>query len=236
MKIKLLLPILVMLVLASCSDHSSGPSVQTIKIAVLSDVHYMDPSLLQNGAENGEAFLNYLNADPKLVQYSDAIFKAALAKVKAESPSILLIAGDLTKDGEVASHMAVARLLKEFSGSSIKIYVVPGNHDIQNPEARSYNGDIASPTPSISPADFASIYAEFGYRNAIAKDPNSLSYVSQPYSDLWILGIDGCKYYENVAGIAVVSGVIKPETMQWIKDMMALAKQMLDKISLIRVM
>lgn len=220
------LPFLVMLLtLASCIDPVGPPKPGTIKIAVLSDVHYMDPSLLKNGAENGDAFLRYLDADPKLVQYSDGIFKSAIAKVKAEKPDILLIAGDLTKDGERVSHLSVAGLLKQIGDLGTKVIVVPGNHDIQNPEARTYDGNNAYPTPSISPNEFSTIYADFGYGSATARDPNSLSYVSQPLPDLWVIAIDGCKYYENVGDIAVVGGVIKPLTMEWIKGQLELAKK-----------
>lgn len=226
MKNKQLLPILLVL-LASCSrdpqNPLENPNTSHLKIAVIADIHYMDPSLLVNGAENGEAFQNYLNADPKLIQYSDAIFKQALSKLAGERPDILLIAGDLTKDGERVSHESVARMLQPLRNAGTKIFVVPGNHDIHNPEARTYNGNNESVTPTITPADFTSLYADYGYKAAIARDPNSLSYVAQPYADLWILAIDDCKYYENVGAIAVVGGNIKTETMHWIKDQMALA-------------
>jgi hypothetical protein len=125
MKTKTLLSLLLLTgVLASCSDKEVFDGHKSIKIAVISDVHYMDPSLLKNGAENGKAFQDYLNADPKLVQYSDAIFKETIAKVKAESPDILLIAGDLTKDGELVSHQSVAALLAQF-GSCTKVTCIP---------------------------------------------------------------------------------------------------------------
>ncbi|CAN5480320.1 cyclic nucleotide phosphodiesterase [soil metagenome] len=220
----LLSPLLMLFSLASCRHDVVPLPPGTIKIAVISDIHYMDPSLLKNGAENGEAFQNYLNADPKLVQYSDGIFKETIKKLKSEQPDILLVAGDLTKDGEQVSHQSVVALLQQLKSAGTKVFVVPGNHDIQNPEARSYDGNTSSPTATISANSFSTLYSNFGYGNAIAKDPNSLSYVGQPYSDLWILAIDACKYYENVGDIAVVGGVIKPQTMQWIKDQMALAK------------
>lgn len=46
-----------------------------MKIAVMSDIHYLDPSLLLNGAAVGKAFLTYLNYDPKLIEFSDPHFK-----------------------------------------------------------------------------------------------------------------------------------------------------------------
>jgi hypothetical protein len=101
---------------------------------------------------------------------------------------------------------------------------VPGNHDINNPEAVTYDGDNATPTPSISASDFSNIYSDYGYGNAISRDPNSLSYVAQPYPSLWILGIDDCEYYDN-KDIAIVAGKIKPETMKWALGWIAEAKR-----------
>ncbi len=228
MKNKLLLPLLAMLLmLASCNsdpDMSGEKPGAHLKIAVLADIHYMAPSLLINGAENGDPFQNYLNADPKLIQFSDPIFREALSQLKSDRPDILLIAGDLTKDGELVSHQGVIQLLQPLKQAGTKIFVVPGNHDINNPEARSYDGNSETVTSTIQAAQFASLYGDFGYNTAIARDPNSLSYIAQPFPDLWILAIDDCKYNENTAGIAVISGNIKSQTMQWIKDQMALAQ------------
>src|SRR5687768_9979232 len=56
------------------------------KIAIVSDIHYMHPSLLINNGAAGTAFQAYLDADPKMVQYSDAIFRNVLADIKIERP------------------------------------------------------------------------------------------------------------------------------------------------------
>jgi 3',5'-cyclic AMP phosphodiesterase CpdA len=214
--------ILSLILVSSCSkvppldDGTTGGSFNDhpLKIAVVSDIHYLDPSLLKNNGAQGAAFQAYLDADPKLIEFSDPIFRAVLAQLKTEKPDILLIPGDLTKDGERVCHQTMVSLLKELSDIHIKVFVVPGNHDINNPEARTYNGDLATPTPSISAIQFSEMYADYGYGNAIARDPNSLSYVCQPYPNLWILGLDDCEYYDN-KDIAIVGGKIKPQTMTW---------------------
>jgi len=195
-----------------------------MKIAVMSDIHYLDPSLLMNGAAQGAAFQTYLGSDPKLIEFSCPILKKATSEIIAEKPDILLIPGDLTKDGEKVSHKAMAKILKQIASHGIKVFVIPGNHDINNPEAVVYDGNNASPAPTISGYDFASIYSDFGYKNAISRDHNSLSYICQPFSKLWILGIDDCKYYLN-SDLAIVGGVIKPGTMRWIKEKLAEAKK-----------
>src|SRR3979411_335557 len=60
----------------SVSEKSSfNIATSELKIAVVSDIHYMDPSLLANNAAAGDAFQNYIAADPKLIEYSDPIFR-----------------------------------------------------------------------------------------------------------------------------------------------------------------
>jgi 3',5'-cyclic AMP phosphodiesterase CpdA len=102
--------------------------------------------------------------------------------------------------------------------------VVPGNHDINNPDAKLFNGDNAIPVASITPDNFKSLYADYGYKNAIAKDPNSLSYVSEPFKDLRILALDANEYYNNTSEYCVVAGNIKDATMEWAKEQLADAK------------
>jgi 3',5'-cyclic AMP phosphodiesterase CpdA len=193
-----------------------------LKIAVISDIHYMAPGLLAGNAAQGTAFLSYLAQDPKLLQYSDAILKSALASLAAQHPDILLIPGDLTKDGELLSHNAVASLLAQYLPVT-RIFVIPGNHDINNPEARTYNGNDESATPIITKEQFATIYYHFGYANAI-RDNASMSYLAKPYTNLWILAIDAGKYDQNT-NKAIVDGEIKTATMNWIKQMLADAKE-----------
>jgi hypothetical protein len=124
--------------------------------------------------------------------------------------------GDHTKDGELINHESVKDLLHQLADAGIKVFVVPGNHDINNPEALSFKGETPSPVSSVIPEDFASIYGSFGYNDALYRDENSLSYISQPFSNVWILVIDACKYKENV-GSSDVSGAIKPATLDWIQ-------------------
>lgn len=194
---------------------------EQLKIAVISDIHFMDPSLL---IADGSAFQTYLAFDPKLLQFSAPIFMTAISKIQREKPDIVLIPGDLTKDGEKVSHEAVAAILHQLTNNGIKVYVIPGNHDINNPEATIYDGDNKNPAPTIQKNDFSSIYGGFGYNDALYRDANSLSYICQPYKNLWILGIDDCKYEYNT-DLAIVSGVIKPGTMTWILEKLQEAKE-----------
>lgn len=236
MKLKsMLLILLASQVLLSCKkdyfneDHGPGKgdgiNKTRLKIAIVSDIHYMDPSLLVNGGAEGTAFQNYIAQDPKLVQYSDPIFRTVLHQLKMERPDILLVPGDITKDGEKISHQAVARFLDKLSQEGVRVYAMPGNHDINNAKAKKYDGDNDYPVEMTTAADFASIYGKFGYKHAISRDPNSLSYVAQVQPNLRIIAIDASKYEEYGPSGDVADGRIKPETLTWVLDQLAQAKQ-----------
>jgi acid phosphatase type 7 len=194
-----------------------------VKICSASDLHFMDPSLLKS---NGVAFQTYLAQDRKLIAESKAITAELVKQIKQEKPDIFIISGDLTKDGEKISHITLAKYLDSIEMNGVtKVYVVPGNHDVNNVHAYSYDGASKTRVDSISPADFKSIYNNFGYAEAASTDPNSLSYLAKPQSKLWILGIDVCEYDSNmVKHEPVTAGRFKPETYKWVLARLAEAK------------
>ncbi len=184
-----------------------------VRFAVISDPHLYNARL----GTTGSAYELYLLGDPKLIKESQPILEAALARVAEEHVQFLIITGDLTKDGELADHVLMAQHLRKLEQQGVQVFVVPGNHDINNPYAVKYVGDGTRRVPNTSPKTFRAIYHNFGYGKALAQDSSSLSYVAEPVPGLWLLAIDSCKYQENLQlGTAVVSGRISAQTMEWI--------------------
>ena len=195
-KIKFLYLFLLILVCASCAkDQSFDPPPKApgnnnspynlispeIKIAVVSDVHYLDPALMPYDYVTNEDFQKMMAVDRKLIELSDPIFRKAMEEIIDESPDILMIPGDLSFNGEYSSHLIVSGFLEEIEAQGIKVYVVPGNNDIWSSEAMNYKTIPASETPNLSLEQFADIYQDFGYNEAIYRDDNSLSYICQPH-------------------------------------------------------
>jgi hypothetical protein len=223
-------------VLAACSDDSGGvppdsgeapldsggaPPVYhpAVKLLVFSDPHYFDPSL----GTTGSAFETYLASDRKLIAESDAIMRAMVRLVATENPQVVLVSGDLTKDGEQLSHHSVAAYLAQMKADGCKVFVVPGNHDIQNGGASSYAGDTATPAPAISAAEFADIYKDLGFGDAIARDTNSLSYVAELVPGLRLLALDSCTYGAD-RGPMQTAGRFLDGTKAWIQAQLDDAK------------
>ncbi len=205
-----------------------GISVQAVlaagaNFAVISDPHFYDTDL----GTTGQAFEAYLAQDRKMLQEGEAILKAAIQTIRAKKPDFVIIPGDLTKDGELTSHQKLARHLSVLEKSGIKVFVAPGNHDINNPHAVSFQGATTTPVPSVTPEEFASVYNEFGYGEALYRDPASLSYIAEPVDGTWVFAIDSCKYENNMAGhYPETSGAIRPATMSWILEKLAQARSL----------
>ncbi len=167
---------------------------------------------------SGAAFEAYLASDRKMLREGEAILEAAVnGIVEKEQVDFVLIPGDLTKDGELKSHQKLARYLAKLERHGIEVYVIPGNHDINNPNAVRYLGEKTVPVSSVSPGGFVRLYGRFGYAQARFRDRHSLSYVAEPVRGLWVLALDSCKYAPSeTQGTSRTAGRLSPETLAWI--------------------
>lgn len=67
------------------------------------------------------------------------------------------------------------------------------------------------PDGPITASEFADIYQEFGYAQAISRDENSLSYIYPLRDNVWLMMLDTNQYEPK----NLVDGEIRPETYQW---------------------
>ena len=194
--------------------------MQPVKIAIISDLHIMVPELLVN---EGTAFEEYLARDRKMLRESVEILDTLIVSILELKPDLVLVTGDLTKDGERVSHELVASQLERLTDAGIQVLVVPGNHDINNPDAKVFDGDTATSTDTITRREFAAIYRHAGYDTRSRRDPDSLSYCCDVTDSLSILAIDACMDRLNTfvsRGDArdhcKTSGHLEPSTQQWL--------------------
>lgn len=172
------------------------------RVMVISDPHVIASSLLQPGAAADEM----LASGRKMLDLSEPAFKALIDTALLYRPELVLIPGDLTKDGEKVSHELVAAQLKRLTDANIPVLVIPGNHDIANPAAYAYNGDQQTKVANITDADFDQIYAAY---MGTTVDEGSHSYVAEPLRGVTILAIDGA---HGNAG----TGSLSTNTLNWL--------------------
>ena len=184
------------------------------EIVLATDIHYLAEELAGNRCQS---FINYVyGGDGRVLLYSWEILDAFLADMKEKDPDLILLSGDLTLNGEKASHEELASLLEELDKEGIPVLVVPGNHDINNSHARRFSGTNSYPVDSITAEEFADIYSDFGYVAADSRDPNSLSYLYKVDSSLWLLMLDSCQYDP----VNQVGGMIQSGTYKWMEPIL----------------
>jgi len=203
-------------------------SDSAIKIAIISDLHVMAPELLLN---EGSAIEEYLARDRKMLRESAEILSTLVDSILEIKPQLTLVTGDLTKDGERVSHHLVAKHLQRLVDAGIQVLVIPGNHDINNPDAKVYDGDTATPTATITRSEFADIYRHMGYDERSRRDPDSLSYCREVDGGLVILGIDACMDRLNTfvsrgdsRDHCKASGRLEADSRQWLEDQVIQAR------------
>lgn len=193
-----------------------------LELWVASDLHYLDPSLTAPGPVFDQT---YIDGDGKQTQNIDSIVDALIYNTDVKKPDALILSGDLTFNGEKASHEGLAKKLETLRKTGIPVLVIPGNHDINNFYAYSYGKDRIRPTEQVSPENFEKIYGHFGYEAALSKDPKSLSYIFKLSEDLRIIMLDSC-IYENNSRLnpSTAGGRIRPETMEWLENQLKIAQ------------
>ena len=110
-------------------------------IIVASDLHYLSPALTDHGP-----YFQYLieNADGKVTAYGEELVEAFVAQVLEKAPDALILSGDLTFNGAEQSHMELATLLRPLKDAGIRVLVLPGNHDLENPMSATRVASICS--------------------------------------------------------------------------------------------
>jgi hypothetical protein len=197
------------------------PAYPATSFAVFSDPHVLLPEL----GIGQPAFEKIKFDDRKLFEYSTDLLDAVVQKILAARPRFVIVPGDLSKDGEEAVHLAFAKEMEKLLSAGIAVFVIPGNHDVNNPRSVRYEGDIQIPIPTVTPERFAEIYKNCGYGRALERDPASLAYVVEPEPGLWLLAIDACRYDLSLKESREhTAGSFKKARLEWVKSILERAR------------
>lgn len=178
-----------------------APEVQEGQVFVFTDPHVVTKAVAAG---------NDFTSDNKMPEYSQEIFDIMIGKIKAAMPEMVLVPGDLTYNGEKSGHEYVSAKLNELTDLGIKVYVIPGNHDIANSNA------IGGAT-TITKDEFVNMYGAQGYNDAVMQSDNA-SYMVYPNDDLAIIGINtSLPSYNSNGGISY-------DLMTWVENAAAKAK------------
>ena len=156
------------------------------RVMVIADPHVTPQSVIDMEPD----FDNYMKTQRKMLDLSEPIWHALLDTALKYKPDLVLIPGDLTRDGEAAAHDTVSAGILRLQAAGIRTLVIPGNHDLpdENWEA-------------LYPGTF----------DGAVKDPGSHSFAVEPLPGVTVIGIDGS---DGKASIGKLSGA----TQAWILD------------------
>lgn len=208
-------------------------STDEANFAVLSDIHYFAESQQGPTSADKQEFHEIMLLDNSTSGISPELTEAALKNLELMANSgeidFVLVPGDLTKNGEKAGHIELANRLRAFeTATGIPVYVINGNHDINNPRASFYSGDelinckkMSDTDKAVyctSSAEFETIYADFGYtpesgyynryKPAANNTEGCLSYATDINDEYRLIAIDSQMYSaDNTA-----SGLDEQET------------------------
>lgn len=234
--LSLLLAVVLVFTLTVPALAAEKPQDMNLRIAVMSDLHYLSPDMIADTEDFEHAF----NSDRKLLKESSSVLHEMLERVRADKPDILLVSGDLTKDGEQECHAALAKQLQQLQQDvpGLKIYVINGNHDIRNYNAKNFNtaDGKAVPATRTEPEDFKQIY-DFVYSDptviatftpAEGNKAGGLSYVARPVEGLTVIAMDTCRYSSDNTSNGddehETSGAISADLEKWVIGQTAAAK------------
>ncbi len=179
-----------------------------------SDLHYLAPEL----TDHGEFFEQVTaNGDGKVMDYSEELVEAFTEQIIGEHPDALILTGDLSFNGEKRSLECLAEKLSGVEAAGIPAFVIPGNHDIDSTMAVRYEGDGYEKTENVTAEEFAEIFSEFGYKDALSRDPASCSYFAELSENVLLLAID-------VNGTAS-PGFLADETADWAERQLEYAQK-----------
>lgn len=187
--------------------------MKPFKFFVVTDTHYFAKSLSASGKPY-EEFMDFEQKCFAETPYiNDAVFDYLAKQTETDT---ILIAGDLSFNGEKASHEEFSALLKKVRDAGKKIYVVTAGHDIeQNPFE--YTDEGRQHVECVQFADLYDYYRDFGYDDAISFYKENLSYVAQLADGVRLLVL--CNDSAEKKNIAYTD-----ELLAWAKEQMNKAR------------
>lgn len=185
--------------------------MKPLKLCVIADTHYYDASL----GTSGEAYALRSASDQKCLAETDAIISAAFRRIADSDCDAVLLAGDLTNDGERVCHEKMLEKLYELQKSK-RVFVTTATHDWccdRNP--RRFVGDtVYSDVETVPHQDLYALYDDFGTHGARDKFITHLgtaSYLVDLSENVVLLVLNDDQNGKGKAGY-------KPDHLEWILE------------------
>lgn len=224
----------------------AAATTDDVNFVILSDLHYFAESAMGNSEEDKAEFNEMMLMNNATSGIAPEITDAALANVTAKALAgeidFLLLPGDLTRNAEYSAHVELVAKLRTFEQTTgVPVYVINGNHDINNQRAAYYDGDnliTAKKNPELraeldtTPEEFEALYKDFGYsseggyysryKSAAENSEGSLSYAIDLPNDYRLIAIDSQLYSADITDKGLneqeTAGIVTEQHLAWIVE------------------
>ncbi len=185
-----------------------------LKFYIVTDTHFYEPSL---GA-SGKAYEEYMKTEQILLAESSDMVKAVFADIVAdEGTELVIMPGDLSKNGEKESHKSFVKELYKLKEAGKRVYVITAAHDY-NEYSRGFKNDEQVDVEGASLDELYDYYYDFGYSEALAVDRQTLSYVAEIAPKVRLLAVN-CDSTDDT------KGQIDDRLMAWLQEQIDDAKK-----------
>lgn len=188
------------------------------KITFIADTHHYSKTL----GTKGRQYELRSGSDQKCLAETGEIIDSAFDYISKSDTDAVLIAGDVTNDGEKVSHLEFREKLKALAKSK-KVYVITATHDWccdENP--RRYDGDkVFHDVEVMKSSELRDFYFDFGPKDALSEyitHIGTCSYVVQISENVRILALNDDKNQNGHAGFT-------EEHFCWIEEQIKKAQQ-----------
>ena len=192
-------------------QDSEAASKETVKIAILSDIHYVSDENRSGAAQDD--LKKAASSEMRMMSEIDLILKQALKDATGTDPDAMVVCGDLCSNGELDNEKGLAKRLEEAQSkmkSGSGIYVINGNHDINNSYGADFTGEKVARAKRTQASDFKEVYKRLGYSDSVryydaapgkeVKNYGGLSYAAEIKEGVTLIALDTAQYSNNENG------------------------------------
>lgn len=189
-----------------------------LKLTFIADTHHYSKTL----GTSGRQYELRSGSDQKCLAETGDIIDAAFKKIAGSDTDCVLIAGDVSNDGEMVSHLEFREKLYKLKEKK-RVYLITATHDWCNDlNPRRFVGDeVFNDVPIMSSKELPEFYRDFGPDDAISKfitHIGTCSYIVQLSENVRLLALNDDKNEHRHAGFT-------EEHFQWIEEQLKKAKQ-----------
>ncbi len=177
--------------------------MNAVSFYLLTDTHYFSPTL----SAEGKAFDAYMQKEQYFMKESSDIVRTTFDRIAQDKDTdIVIIPGDLSKNGEIESHRGFIKELYRLKESGKKIFVITAGHDY-NEYSFAYENDKRIEVEGTPFEELYGMYRDFGYSDALAFDERTNSYIAEVVSGVRMLAIncDSCNNPKGTMDDALVA-------------------------------